>query len=133
MMLAGLPRAVNSHLENIHFLCASNQVECLKMTDPLVNNLLALENDGIITYDAYYKKEVIVVAPVICVLADNARASEITNHHGTSANKYCRICQVRKSKHVIIIIIAIVTVRLRRMNGQTYYHNLAARDRPKDK
>lgn len=97
MMLAGLPRAINSNLNNIHFLCASNLADFMQMSQPIVDDLLALENDGILTYDAFYEEEVIVVAPVICVLADNPRASDITNHLGTSARKYCRICEVYRT------------------------------------
>lgn len=94
MILAGLPRAVNSHLENIHFLCASNKVDCMKMAEALVDDLLILENDGILAYDAYLGEEVLVIAPVICIIADNPRASDLTCHLGNSARKYCRICQV---------------------------------------
>ena len=43
MMFAGLPRKVNGHLENIHFLCASNKVPALKMAEPIVQQLLRLE------------------------------------------------------------------------------------------
>lgn len=94
MLLAGLPRAVNSHLENIHFLCSSNKADWLQMAKPLVDDLLELERRGLAMYDAYLEEEVIVIAPVICVLADNPRASDITSHIGRSGTKYCRICEV---------------------------------------
>ena len=94
MMLAGLPRAINSQLNNIHFICASNLADCMQMTQPMVEDLLTLENDGILMYDAHLKEEVIVVAPVICCIADNPRASEFTSHLGLSATKYCRTCEV---------------------------------------
>lgn len=94
MMLAGLPRAINSHLSNIHFICASNLANCMQMSQPIVQDLLALENDGMLMYDAHLKEEVIVVAPVICGIADNPRASDFTSHLGLSARKYCRICEV---------------------------------------
>lgn len=92
MLLAGLPRSVNSQLENIHFLCASNRVGCLDLAKPLADDLLMLESEGIVTYDALYKEEVLVVAPVICAIADNP---DITNHMGTSARMFCRMCHVR--------------------------------------
>ena len=99
MLLAGLPRAINIHLENIHFVCGSNNTTCLKMAESLVDDLLKLEEEGLIAYDAFIGEEVLVVAPVICAIADNARASDFTSHYGTSSIKYCRICQV-----VIILI-----------------------------
>lgn len=94
MMLAGLPRAINSHTCSIHFLCASNKVDCLQLVKPIVDDLLVLQNEGVITYDAFLKEEVLVVAPVICALADNPRASDLASHIGNSGIKFCRICEV---------------------------------------
>ena len=93
MMLAGLPREENAKLHNIHFIAASNKVKALKMTDPIVGDLIKLE-EGVVLFDAAMQQNVLVVAPVLCILADNVRASELTNHSGSSANKFCRICQV---------------------------------------
>ena len=94
MLLAGLPRSTNCNLENIHFISASNLVDCLGQTKPLVEDILELENVGIVMYDAMHEEQVLVVAPVLCILADNPRASEIANHLGTSARKWCRMCEV---------------------------------------
>ena len=102
MLLAGLPRAVNSHLENIHFLGASNKVDWLEMAKPIVEDLLMLEQKGILAYDACMKEDVLVIAPVICALADNSRASEITGHIGSSGKLYCRICEVGAFKCEIL-------------------------------
>jgi len=57
MMLAGLPRKVNSRLDNIHFLCASNNVGCLQMAKPLVDDLVKLEKEGLHVYDAYLEHQ----------------------------------------------------------------------------
>ena len=65
------------------------------MIDPIVDDLKQLEK-GIAMYDSFLQKEVLVIAPVLCMLADNVRASELNNHMGHSANKYCRVCQVSK-------------------------------------
>lgn len=94
MMLAGLPRATNSHLENIHFVGSSNKVDWSEMAKPMVSDLLQLEENGVVMYDAHYDQEVLVVAPVICIIADNPRASDITGHIGSSGIKFCRICEV---------------------------------------
>lgn len=93
MVLAGLPRKENAKLHNIHFIAASNTVNAVEMSEPITNDLLKLE-DGIVMFDAAMKQDVLVVAPVLCIMADNVRASELTNHCGSSANKNCRICQV---------------------------------------
>ena len=98
MLLAGLPRAVNNHLENIHFLSASNKVDWLEMAKPIVEDLLMLEQKGMLAYDACLEEEVFVIAPVICALADNPRASDITGHIGSSGKLYCRICEVGMQK-----------------------------------
>lgn len=92
-MLAGLPREENAKLQNIHFICASNNCKAMDMIEPIAQNLLGLE-EGVKMFDITTKQDVIVVAPVLCILADNSRASEVTNHIGSSGNKFCRMCQV---------------------------------------
>ncbi len=94
MLLAGLPRSTNSQLENIHFICASNKVDCLNMAEPVVEDLLVLENDGMLMYDSKFGEDILVVAPVLLALADNPRASDFVNHMGTSAKFFCRMCMV---------------------------------------
>lgn len=66
------------------------------MVPPLVEQLKLLESEGVHTYDAYLQTTVLIVAPVICILCDNPRASEVTNNLGTSAKLFCRICMVGK-------------------------------------
>ena len=46
------------------------------MTESLVKDLLELEENGIVIYDAYLNEEVLVVAPIICRICDNLRASD---------------------------------------------------------
>ena len=92
-MLAGLPKEENMKLQNIHFIAASNQMGAMSMLEPIIEDLQKLEN-GIIMFDAALNQNVMVVAPVLCILADNARSAEVTNHCGSSANRYCRICEV---------------------------------------
>lgn len=91
LSLAGLPISEARTLENIHFLACSNNVFALDMADALVNELLKLEQ-GVIVYDAVSQCDILVIAPVMCILCDNARASELSNHLGAKAIKYCRIC-----------------------------------------
>lgn len=64
------------------------------MAGALVENLKLLEN-GIITYDAFFEDKCLCVGSVIRTLCDNARDSELTNHLGSKAKKFCRICMVR--------------------------------------
>ena len=94
LLLAGLPWKENSKFENIHFLTCSNKISALEMSRPIVSDLIKLEKEGIITYDAYSQQNVLVVAPVLGSLADNPRAAELTNHMGSSARKYCWKCLV---------------------------------------
>ena len=92
-MLAGLLRSENAKLHNIHFITCSNRVGVLEMASPVVEDLKQLEK-GVIDYDTFLQKEVFLISPVLAVLADNPRHSELLNHCGGSANKYCRICMV---------------------------------------
>ena len=102
MMLAGLPRAHNSQLENIHFICCSNEASAIEMADPIVKDLLRLETQGIVAYDAHLKQDVLVVAPVLCALCDNPRAAELLNHQGSTTRKFCRMCLVSLNVYKVL-------------------------------
>lgn len=93
MLLAGLPKEENTKLVNIHLITASNRVSTLELAEPMVEDLVKLER-GVVMYDAHFKGDVFVVAPVLCILADNPRSSALLNHGGSSAKKFCRMCQV---------------------------------------
>ncbi len=76
------------------FIVAQMFVSAIDMAEPLVTEQLELEQNGIEAYDAMLKLNVLVVAPVICILADNPRASELLNHLGPSSRRYCRMYMV---------------------------------------
>ncbi len=92
-LVAGLPRSENSQLRNIHFITCSNKVSVLEMSRPVAEDIKTLQ-EGITVFDAFLKTEIIVRAPVICLIADNPRAAEVVNHRGGSSRKYCRKCMV---------------------------------------
>ena len=94
LKLAGLSGQTSSKVCNIHFVCCSDNLSTLELGKPIAEELLFLETQGIEVYDALNNQNVIVVAPLICIVADNPMASEITNHLRGAANKYCRICEV---------------------------------------
>ncbi len=84
-LLASLPRKMNSQLQNIHLASTSNRVDaiqhkvctslssfsvfCLPTTchcsKLLVDDLLKLEDEGVVMYDHQFAKEVLVFAPVL--------------------------------------------------------------------
>ena len=45
-------------------------------------------------FDAFLQTTVLVIAPVICIICDNPRASEVTNNLGPGSKMFCRICMV---------------------------------------
>eukprot|EP00731_Ephydatia_muelleri_P020757 Em0013g484a len=90
--LEGLSKKENGNLQNIHFICASNKVPVLDMAVPLVQEFTALENEGIIAYDAFLQRNVIVVAPILNIICDNPRGAGVCSHLGATTSKYCRIC-----------------------------------------
>lgn len=96
LMLAGLPRHENSKTSNIHFICCSDTASAMDMSATIVTELATIEKEGIEAYDAVMKQHVVVLAPLMCILADNPRASELLSHLGGSARKYCRMCMVRQ-------------------------------------
>ena len=94
LMLAGLPPAENGKIANIHFVSCSDVVSALDMAVPIAEQLGDLELNGIEAFDAVLNQNVLVVAPLMCILADNPRASELLNHLGSTARKFCRMCMV---------------------------------------
>ena len=92
-MLAGLSRHENARLHNIHFVTCSNQANANDMMEPVVADLKQLEK-GVVAFHPHIEQEVLVVAPVIAFLCDNPRHSELLNHAGGKARKYCRMCMV---------------------------------------
>ena len=48
----------------------------------------------------YKRKYIPLISPVLAILADNPRHSELLNHSGRSANKYCRMCMVSKYEYI---------------------------------
>ena len=94
VMLCGLSRRENAKLSNIHYCCCSDVASAMDMSNKVAEELCELERDGILVYDALLKETVLVVSPLMCILADNPRASELLNHLGGSARKYCRMCMV---------------------------------------
>lgn len=102
LKIAGLPMKENAKLSNIHLICCSNKCSVLDMAKPVCEDLLKLETNGIIAYDAACQEDTLIIAPVLCILGDNPRHSEIMNHAGTSAKMHCRICMVTISNFVSI-------------------------------
>ena len=70
------------------------------MSGPIVNDLCLLEK-GVCVYDSFLEADVLVIAPVICLLCDNVRASELLNHQGSTAVKLCRLCMV--TIHILLM------------------------------
>ena len=75
LIFACMTRKDNAMIRNIHFYCCSDVATAVDMTEPLVKELNKLEKDGVEAYDVMLQQEIIVVSPVICILADNPRAS----------------------------------------------------------
>ena len=46
----------------------------------------------------YRQEKVLVVVPLMLIICDNPRASELVNHLGSAANKFCCICEVRLTR-----------------------------------
>ena len=72
-------------MENVHTIGASNQVAALEMAEPIVDDLIHVESEGIEVYDAHLNQCVKLFAPVIAILCDNGRATQLLNLCGGSA------------------------------------------------
>lgn len=85
ILLAGLSRKDNAQLHNIHFVCCSNQLSILEMSQPIASEMNQLEEKGVVVYDALLKKDVLVLAKPILFMCDNPRAAEVSNLLGSTA------------------------------------------------
>ena len=94
LLLAGLPRHLNTEVSNIHLISFSDSVSTLDMAAPIAEELLHLETLGIDLFDTHLNQEIHVIAPLLLCICDNPRASELLNHRGSTARKPCRMCLV---------------------------------------
>ena len=90
----GLPSPAHSKVDNVHFICCSDQLNALELAKPIAYGLLVLKTQGIEVFDAFHNQLVLFVAPLICIVDDNPMASELLYHLHGAANKYCRLCEV---------------------------------------
>lgn len=68
-------------------------MNALELAKPIVDNLKKLEQ-GVKMFDACWNRHVLVMAPVILIIADNPMGSELCNHQGSTATRFCRMCLV---------------------------------------
>lgn len=94
LILAGLSRKENAQLRNIHFICCSNKLSMLEMSQPIASEMKELADKGIEVYDAFLGQNILLLPRPFCFICDNPRASELSNHLGSSAVQYCRKCKV---------------------------------------
>ncbi len=55
----------------------------MELAEGFIHDLVQLE-EGVVMYDAHLKTNVLVRAPVILIIGDNPRASEILSHMGST-------------------------------------------------
>eukprot|EP00731_Ephydatia_muelleri_P033316 Em0027g64a len=85
------------------YLKFPDNLSALELAKPMAEELFMLETQGLEVYDAQSKQMVLVVAPLICIVADNPMSSELLNHLRGAANKYCRICEVDRTQDPSLI------------------------------
>ena len=71
-----------------------HSLSLLYLSEQIVSELNVLETTGIEVYDASACTTALVIAPLILIICDNPRASELLGHLWSTALKYCRICMV---------------------------------------
>ena len=102
MVLAGLPKEMNTNHSNIHLLTTSNRVNALDLIKPIVHELKQLEY-GVFIYDSYWKQDIFVIAPLFAVLCDNPRASELCGHMTGNPKRFCRLCLVSYYNCIVVL------------------------------
>ena len=104
MVPAALPLEKRNKRENTIILCVHKHLSSTDMLTDIIEDFRKLE-DGIMMYDTSCNEEVLVIAPLNFIIADNAWHSELACHKGARANFPCRKCFycVRSEDEDIII------------------------------
>ncbi|CAO3622172.1 unnamed protein product [Mucor hiemalis] len=91
---AAMSYDARSSKNNCFFICTSNKkLSSMDMLPPIVDDLLTLEN-GVEMYSIVEKENVLVVAPLLLIQADNYRHSELSMHKGSTSTSFCRKCTI---------------------------------------
>ncbi|KAA1100370.1 hypothetical protein PGTUg99_023983 [Puccinia graminis f. sp. tritici] len=77
--LSGLPPKISNQQFNCHFLCTSNIAGALDLGEIVVQQLNEMVNNGFEAYDMTLSQTVLVMAPLLCFMADSPMHAEITN------------------------------------------------------
>ncbi|KAI8367985.1 hypothetical protein EDC96DRAFT_564490 [Choanephora cucurbitarum] len=92
MTSAALSFDARSSKNNTYFICTSNKkLLAVDMPLALVDDLVELEN-GVVMYSVSHNEDVLVVASLLLIFADNYRQSELSMHKGSSAGHFSRKC-----------------------------------------
>lgn len=97
MQCAGLPFELRNKKDNMLFITAipgSDGVSAFDVIPRLVEDLLELE-EGVMMYSAEHGEDILVVAPLLLVMADNPRHSEICGLMSPTSTYPCRKCYAR--------------------------------------
>ena len=133
MILAVLPPAEKSQLENIHFICCSNETSAIEMLGPVVQDLSRLETQGIVVYDTLLGQGVLVVAPILCALCDNPRSAEMLNHQGSTDCRFCQMCLVSMTLVPLWPLHTISGLYYTHANNNNNYAYIIQTDQPQHK
>jgi hypothetical protein len=101
MVYGALPLEERNKRSNVHFIGAvasQTGLSAINMVPRLVLDLKMLEK-GVLMYSACYGEEVLVVAPLLCITADNPRHSDLCGIYQSSSLFPCRKCYQRSYKH----------------------------------
>ena len=79
---------INARLENIDFVSCSDSISPLDLSGPIAQELATLETEGTLVFNAYFQEVVLVIVPLIVIVCDNPRASDLVNHLGSKVLLY---------------------------------------------
>ncbi|KAI9492237.1 hypothetical protein BDB00DRAFT_729989, partial [Zychaea mexicana] len=88
---AALPLAERNKRENTHLIAVHNKLTALEMLPFIVEDLCELEK-GVVMFDAASNQDVLVVAPLCFISADNPRHAELVCSKGLASTFPCRKC-----------------------------------------
>ncbi|OAD73840.1 hypothetical protein PHYBLDRAFT_145311 [Phycomyces blakesleeanus NRRL 1555(-)] len=98
MYMAAMPLEMKSRRENTLFICISDKnLKAFDMLGPIVDDFVKLEI-GIEVFSYDHNEYVLLVVPLLLLIADNSRHSQLAMHKGTNSKELTHLHDVIQSK-----------------------------------
>jgi hypothetical protein len=82
---------------DVHFVALTKKGSPDEIMQVILEEISISQKEGVLSYDSVSKKNCLIIPVIICVVADNPRAAELSATMGCSGLAPCRFCIISKS------------------------------------